>query len=314
MNTSFMGAKSHEIMQTFYNRELDLFAVIAIHTSASEPAIGGCRCLQYSNYDLAIQDALLLSSAMSKKAQFHQLNNGGAKMVVALPKKYNRMLIMQQIGAWVDQLQGSYIAASDSGSDSNDMNAIYTKTQYVACPDKWSDYNPSLYTALGVYSVISKILGNLAGKKIFIQGVGEVGMHLSSMLVENKACVTVTDTSAAKMAKAKQLFGVKTVAPDAIGQECDVFVPCALGGILNPITLPKLRTKLVIGAANNQFLDPVADSKLAQSLGISVVPDYIANGGGLIHVSGLNNNYSKQQIIQAVNAIGQHALAQMEHA
>lgn len=293
MNT----AVADKTIETFFSRELELYAVIAVDSTNALPAIGGCRCLHYSNRADVQTEALRLSKAMTEKAKAHNLQHGGAKMVVSLPNSFDRTLVMQQIGKWVDSLEGAYITASDSGTNSNDMDLIYKTTQHVACPQKWQSYNPSYYTALGVYHALTASIGALDNKAFTIQGLGEVGMHLLAMLSEHDTKIFVSDTDVKKTKMAAERYDVELLSPNnCISNPCDVFVPCALGAILNPISLPKLGAKLVVGAANNQFLDPIADKALAAQLGITVVPDIIANGGGLIHVAGLYSNKTDAQI------------------
>lgn len=291
--------------QTFVNDNLQLFAVIALDSTATLPAIGGCRCLEYPSHAAAIAEAIRLSQAMTLKARAHGLEHGGGKMVVALPKVYDRTAVMQQIGLWVESLAGAYITASDSGTNSADMDIIATTTKHVAAPSRWRQYNPSYYTALGVFSAITSTVDNLDQSKIIIQGIGEVGWHLLEMLSQTGAKVAVCEIDHQKLARASANFNLQILDPkSALFEPCDLLVPCALGGILNPITIPKIKAKMIVGAANNIFADPKQDALLAQRLGLQVVPDYIANGGGLIHVAGLYANKSEPEIIQHVQAIG----------
>lgn len=303
--SSLINESDHDGLYNFYSRELKLFAVIAIHKKQALPAIGGCRCIEYPNYEAAIEDALLLSSAMSQKSEFHDLGHGGGKMVVALPKTYNKKLIMEQIGRWVELLGGEYITASDSGTTSSDMNIISKFTNHVASPNRWPQYCPSYYTALGVYSSIKACKQDLTGKIIMIQGAGEVGRYLIPLLLASGAKIKISDLNHENIEYVKAKYSVEVIAPeDALTTECDILAPCALGGVLNPLSMPKIKAKLIIGAANNQFSNTDLDAKLARKLGITIVPDYIANGGGLIHVAGLYAGKTKETIEREVMAIG----------
>lgn len=294
--------------KSFYNAELDLSAYIVLDSVNRLPAIGGCRCLYYPKPELALLDAIKLSKAMSKKSAAHHLEHGGAKMVVALPKQFDRNLVMQQIGLWVNTMQGAYITANDSGTSIEDMETIAKYTKFVACKSKWPDYNPAYYTALGVYSSIKSVVGTIDDLSITIQGVGSVGMYLLDMLSKHKARLAISDIDQQKAAIANNIFSAEIISSDVcVYNECDVLVPCALGGILNAYSLPKIKARYIIGAANNQFNDPVQDAELAKNLGIIAVPDYIANGGGLVHVAGLYSNLTPEQIEHAVIKIGQRA-------
>lgn len=297
-----MNFASSDSYKTFFDNELNLFAVVSFNSNIEKiPAIGGCRCLKYASNELAIADAIRLSQAMSLKAKTHQLPYGGAKMVVSLPDKYDRKKIMHQIGIWVESLNGSYIVASDSGTNSSDMDMIYEKTQHVACPARWPNYNPSYFTALGVYTAIQTVIPNIHKKKILVQGAGAVGMELISMLKKSGAIIYLHEIDKLKKIKAKTLYDINLV--DDIYQECDLFAPCALGGILNQESLKKLKCEFVVGAANNQFSNELEDNILARDLGINVIPDVIANGGGLIHVAGLHAKKTKNEIESSIENI-----------
>ena len=292
--------------KSFHNEELGLSAFIVIDSVNSLPAIGGCRCLRYKNPEQALTEAINLSQAMTQKSAAHELKHGGAKMVVALPEKFDRNKVMQQIGLWVESMQGAYITANDSGTTLEDMELIAKTTKYVACKTRWQSYNPAYYTALGVYSSITETIGDLDGLKITLQGVGAVGMHLMAMLSQHKVNITISDIDNQKAKTTCEIFNAKITDIDkCLFQDCDLLIPCALGGILNAYSLPKIKAKYIIGAANNQFQNPNEDKLLAKSLGIVVAPDYIANGGGLVHVAGLYAGNSDQEIMQAVKKIGQ---------
>jgi leucine dehydrogenase len=64
----------------------------------------------------------------------------------------------------------------------------------------------------------------------------------------------------------------------------DIFSPNALGAIINPDTLPRLRVRVVAGGANNQLATPETGDRLRE-MGIVYAPDYVINGGGIINVA-----------------------------
>jgi leucine dehydrogenase len=125
----------------------------------------------------------------------------------------------------------------------------------------------------------------LDGFHYAIQGLGHVGLEVARGLSILGAFVSVTDLNADALAEIRAMPGVEIVEPNAIFDvKCDFFVPCALGGILNDQTIPRLRCRVVAGAANNQLLeDRHADA--LQSRGILYAPDYVINAGGIINVS-----------------------------
>jgi leucine dehydrogenase len=79
--------------------------------------------------------------------------------------------------------------------------------------------------------------------------------------------------------------GVTAHEPEAgMRVECDVLAPCALGGVLDDTTIPQLRCRAVVGAANNQLAGESAAEQLADR-GILFVPDFVASAGGIINIA-----------------------------
>lgn len=267
-----------------------LQAIIAIHDTSLGPAIGGCRYLHYSSEQAAIEDAARLAQGMSYKAALAGLPFGGGKAVIIKPEsEINRELLFSKMGDFIASLQGRYITALDSGSTLSDMDIMATRTAYVSSSSEIGDC--SLYTAEGICGGIKEAFkvrfasDSIKQARIAIQGLGHVGMALAERLHRSGATLIVTDLDPRKTEYACQRFNAKVVASEAIcQQDCEVFSPCGLGGIINADSIPHLRCAIIAGAANNQLAED-SDEQLLRDRGILYVPDFAINAGGLIYAS-----------------------------
>ncbi len=271
-----------------------LEAIVAIHDSRLGPALGGCRFIHYDTEEEALVDALRLARGMTYKAAITGLGHGGGKSVIVKPRQqFDRARLFRAFGRFVEDLGGRYITAEDSGTSLEDMEVIRTVTRNVTGvkPEHGGSGDPSPFTALGVRRGIEACVkvatgrSDLDGVHVAVQGVGHVGYHLCKELAALGARLTVADVDPLKSERAQREFGAEIVTLDAIfGVECDVFAPCALGSALNDHTIPRLRCRIVAGAANNQLAEPRHGEDLMQR-GIVYAPDYAINAGGLINVA-----------------------------
>lgn len=270
------------------DKETGMKAIIAIHSTKLGPALGGCRFIEYDNSVSAINDAMRLARGMSYKAASVNLPLGGGKAVIIKPSvPYDREGYMRSFGRFVNDLNGRYITALDSGTQLSDMDIIVQQTPYVA---SLSSHNgdPSPSTALGVVRGIQAAVefkfgkDSLQGLHVAIQGLGHVGYLLASHLHELGANLTVTDIDPAAVERAVKEFGAKAVSTEDIHKvSCDVFSPCALGAIINDISIKQLQTSIIAGAANNQLAHTYHGQMLHEK-GILYAADYVINAGGLI--------------------------------
>lgn len=268
-----------------------LRAVVAIHSTGRGPGIGGCRAIRYGASDAAVLDALRLGRGMAYKAACANLPHGGAKAVIMLPDgDFDREALFTAYGKFVDSLQGEYITCEDSGTSTADMDVVARQTKHVLGTSGGSG-DPSPYTAYGcrrgVQAAVKHQLGYdaLEGLHVAVQGVGHVGYYLAKEVHELGARLTVADINAANVQRCVDEFGAAVVSPDEIlAVECDVLAPCALGAILNDTTIPKLRTRVIAGAANNMLAEDRHGDELHRR-GILYAPDYVINAGGLINVA-----------------------------
>ncbi len=276
------------------DRASGLKAIVAIHDSRLGPALGGCRFVEYDTDEAAVIDALRLARGMTYKAALAGLAHGGGKSVIVRPKgHFDRVSLFRAFGRFIDDLGGHYITAEDSGTGVEDMDVLRTITKHVTgvSEARGGSGDPSSFTALGVRrgieACVKQKLGreSLADVHVSVQGVGHVGYYLCKELHAAGARLSVADVDPLKAERAQREFKASIVALDEIAQvACDVFAPCALGSALNDVTIPKLKAKIVAGAANNQL----ATSKSGDDLharGILYAPDYAINAGGLVNVA-----------------------------
>lgn len=276
------------------DRATGLRAIIAIHDTRLGPALGGCRFLPYDTEEAAIVDALRLARGMTYKAALAGLAHGGGKSVLIYPThQFDRVALFRSFGKFIDDLRGHYITAEDSGTGLEDMEVIRTVTKHVTGVDvaNGGSGDPSPFTALGVRRGIEACVkfklgkDSLAGVHVAVQGVGHVGYQLCKELFSQGAKLSVADVDPLKAERACREFGASVVPLDDIFEvDCDVVSPCALGSALNDATIPRIRAKIVAGAANNQLAEPRHGDDL-YARGILYAPDYAINAGGLINVA-----------------------------
>lgn len=279
-----------------------LKSIIAIHNTKLGPALGGCRCIRYSSDEEAIDDVIRLARGMSYKAALAKVPQGGGKAVILKPSgNFDRKAIYQSFGKFVNELDGRYITAVDSGTTLQDMDQVGLVTPHVS--GSLSDgLDPSPNTALGVLAGIKAAAlhryGNskLQGLTVAIQGIGNVGFPLASLLFNEGVRLLVSDIDDHKIKHAQTAFHAEPVAPDQFfSTQCDILAPCGLGGIINDQTILELHCDIIAGSANNQ-LSLAEHGQRLHDRGILYAPDYVINAGGLIQVSLGIHHASHQEI------------------
>jgi leucine dehydrogenase len=264
--------------------------IIAVHSTTLGPALGGTRFWNYASDEDAIVDALRLARGMTYKNAVAGLNLGGGKSVIIGDNRtQNREMIFRAHGRFVESLGGRYITAEDVGTSTSDMEFVHMDTDYVTgLAGKSGD--PSPVTAQGVFRAIQASAkfhwgsDDLAGKTVAIQGCGHVGYSLAALLHGAGAKLVVTDIDAERVKRVVKDFGARAVSSEEIyGVKADIFAPCAMGGVINDETIPRLQVEIVAGSANNQLLDERHGDALDER-GILYAPDYVANAGGVINV------------------------------
>lgn len=275
----------HEQVVAFQNNETGLRGFLAIHDTTLGPACGGVRIWRYASDDDALADALRLSRAMTYKASLAELPCGGGKTVILLRDGLRRVEAFEAFGRMVESLNGRYRCARDVGITDEDLAAIARGTQYVAKEPSPELGDISEHTAIGLSHGMRACLesaGILGKARVAIQGVGSVGQILARILHREGMDLTFSDIDENRAAKLARELGAKTLSPDDIlFAECDVLAPCALGGVISPVSAQKIRARIVCGSANNILTGSESADALA-ARGIIYGPDYLVNAGGLI--------------------------------
>lgn len=314
---SQVAETGHEQVLYGHDPKSGLRTIIAIHSTALGPALGGTRFYPYENEEQALWDVLRLSRGMTLKAAAAGLDLGGGKAVIIGDHRHDKNeRLWRAYGRMVDSLNGRYITAEDVGTTAQDLAIVRRETRWAAgVPiEEGGSGDPSPATAIGLLSAIKAIAEflwgspDLSGKRIAVQGVGKVGYHFTGLLVKEGVEVVVTDVYEPAVVRTVEDFGAKAVGVEEIMTvECDVLAPCALGAILNEKSIPKLNCEVVAGSANNQ-LEKEEDAQLLAERGILYAPDFLVNAGGLINVFEELQGYSEQRAMHHVNAIGQRTL------
>jgi leucine dehydrogenase len=313
----FAKARNFERVVFAQDPGAELRTIIAIHSTRLGPALGGCRIQPYPTESDALEDVLRLAESMTWKAAAAGLDLGGGKaVIIADPTRDVDEALLRAFGRVVESLSGRYITSVDVGSTVENLDEMRRETRWVVgvSPPYGGSGDPSPITAQGVVSAIRSSLHqvfrdpDLKGRRVGIQGVGKVGHHLAGLLVNEGAEVVVADPSVDNLGRTVADFKVDTCPPDQILElECDVLAPCALGGVLDEESIPRLKCRVVCGSANNQ-LHTLEDADALADAEILYAPDFIANAGGLISVADEMIGWNRERVLLRVEKIGRTLL------
>lgn len=313
----FQKIQNHEQVVFCNDEETGLKAIIAIHNTTLGPALGGCRMRPYSSVDEALEDVLRLSKGMTYKCAAADVDFGGGKaVIIGDPEKDKHPELFRAFGQFVESLNGRFYTGTDMGTTPEDFVYALKETNCIVGVNEeyGGSGDSSIPTAMGVIYGLQATNQNvwgskdLHGKSYAIQGLGKVGFKVAERLLEEGADLYVTDISQKSIdllvAKAKNMgAAIKVVSGEEIySVDADVFVPCAIGGVINDHTVDQLKVKAVVGSANNQLLDLSHGLKLHEK-GILYAPDYIVNAGGLIQVADELYEPNKERVLQKTSAI-----------
>jgi glutamate dehydrogenase/leucine dehydrogenase len=318
-----VASDGHEQVVFGYDKTSGLRTIIAIHSTALGPALGGTRFFPYKSEDEALVDVLRLSRGMSYKAAAAGLDLGGGKaVIIGDPKTDKSERLFRAYGRIVDSLRGRYITAEDVGTTTQDLDMVRRETEWAlgASVAEGGSGDPSPVTARGLFAAARAVAqfmwgdSDLAGRRFAVKGVGKVGSAFVQLLVEARADVVIADVYEPTLLAAAENYGVKTVEIDDIHTvDCDFFSPCAMGADLNETTIPQLNCQAVVGSANNQLAtDEDADRLSARD--IVYGPDFVVNAGGLINVYDDLTGYSKARALHRVDSIYDATLRILETA
>lgn len=289
-----------------------LKAIVAIHNTSLGPALGGTRMWSYASDADAITDALRLSRGMTYKAAVSGVNLGGGKaVIIGNPHTDKSEGLFRAYGRFVETLRGRYITAEDVGTSVRDMEWIRMETRFVTgVGGNGGSGDPSPVTALGVYSgmkaAAKKVYGSdsLAGKRVVVQGAGNVATYLVQSLTKEGAHVFVSDIYGDKANALAASTGATVIAPEEVfTTPCDVFSPNALGAILNDESIPQLTCAIIAGGANNQLAEEHKHAEALRSREILYAPDYVINAGGLMNVASEVDGYNRDKVMHQAEGI-----------
>ena len=296
----------------FSDDHSQLRAIVAIHSTALGPALGGTRFWPYPSEDEALVDVLRLARGMTLKAAAAGLDLGGGKaVIIGDPRSLKSEELLRAYGRYVAALGGRYITAEDVGTSLADMDIVRRETRWVTgCSQTYGGSgDPSPVTAYGVLQGMKASAleaygkSELKGLRVAVQGVGKVGYALCGYLVGEGAQLVVTDLDGDNVARAVSDFGVATTSLDEIyALDVDIFAPCAMGAVINDDTLSELNCKIVAGSANNVLARDEHGEKL-KGLDIVYAPDFVVNAGGIINISDELEGYNREREIKRVEGI-----------
>ncbi|HEY6627644.1 MAG TPA: Glu/Leu/Phe/Val dehydrogenase [Acidimicrobiia bacterium] len=307
-----VAREGHEQIVYGYDPVSGLRTIIAIHSTALGPALGGTRFYPYESEEAALTDVLRLSKGMTYKAAAAGVDVGGGKaVIIGDPRTDKSERLLRAYGRIVDSLRGRYITAEDVGTTTTDIDVIRRETKWALGTSvaEGGAGDPSPVTARGLFNAARAVAefiwgdADLAGRRFAVQGVGKVGAAFVQLLVEARAEVIVSDAFESATKAVVENFGVKSVDPDEIHRvDCDFYSPCALGAGLNETTIPQLNCQAVVGSANNQLATDEDGDRIAER-GIVYAPDFVVNAGGLINVYDELLGYSKMRALHRVDGI-----------
>jgi glutamate dehydrogenase/leucine dehydrogenase len=318
-----IGSSGHEEVLFGSDPVSGLETIIAIHSTALGPALGGTRFFPYRDEEAALEDVLRLSEAMSYKAAAAGLDLGGGKaVIIGDPATDKSERLSRAYGRVVDSLGGRYITAEDVGTTTADMMAIRRETRWVTgVPEAHGGSgDPSPATARGVMAAIHAVAQRVWGsddlyeRTVAVQGVGKVGSSLVERLTKAGAATIVADVNPGATAAMQERYGSQVAPLDELYDlPVDILAPCALGGGLNTNSIDRLLCRAVVGSANNQ-LSTESDADRLMDRDIVYAPDFVVNAGGIINISEELRGYSWERAAIAVDGIGENLVRVFERA
>ena len=318
-----IASDTHEEILYGHDPISGLKAIIAIHSTALGPALGGTRFFPYESEDDALVDVLRLSKGMTYKSAAAGLDLGGGKaVIIGDPEQLRSERLFRSFGRLVNSLGGRYVTAEDVGTTTTDMIVVASETRWVTgLPEAYGGSgDPSPATARGVIAAMRALsehlwgTEDLSGKVVAVQGAGKVGSSLVERLTKAGARTIVADVRRDSASAMASTYGSTIVASDEILEaECDILAPCAMGGVISADTIGRLNCQAVVGSANNQLQDDLQAQQLADR-GILYVPDFVANAGGIINIAHEVNGYDWTRAAMAIDRIYENTARVLETA
>ncbi|MBA4494917.1 Leu/Phe/Val dehydrogenase [Paenactinomyces guangxiensis] len=309
-----MDRYGHEQVVFCRHHHSGLKAIIAIHNTTMGPALGGCRMIPYATTDEALEDVLRLSRGMTYKCGLADVDFGGGKMVIiGDPDQDKSPELFRAVGRFVGGLNGRFFTGTDMGTTPEDfVHAAREADSFVGLPvSHGGSGNTAIPTAFGVLQGLKATAQHLWGspdlrrRTIAIQGVGKVGSRLLELLLHEGAHCIIADLNESKCYELKEKMDDQVEISDVHvihRAKCDIFSPCARGGVVNDETLPEFRCQAIVGSANNQLVED-RHGDLLHERGILYAPDYLVNAGGMIQVADELEGFHEERVLAKTKSI-----------
>ena len=223
-----------------------------VHTTIRGQGAGGLRNWRYETLEQFLRDGLRLSVGMTRKNALAGLWWGGGKGVIAAPPDLDladegaRAGLYRDFGDLMTSIRGCYVTAEDVGTRPRDVGTVFTRTRFTTCiPEEvGGSGNPSPATAVGVVRAMEAALsflglGDLEGKRIALQGTGNVGSSMLDELLDRKVgSIVASEIDPGRVREQTERYADAPVEirlaqrGDAtiLAEPCDVLAPNALGG------------------------------------------------------------------------------------
>jgi leucine dehydrogenase len=305
-----MARQGFEEVVGLHDRDSHLRAFLAVHDTSGGPAFGGIRCWAYQREDEALRDCLRLARAMTAKCVLAGLPAGGAKMVLLDRPDLEREGAYRFIGDVVERMGGRFYTGPDVGTGPRELSWVAERTRFVTHPGPEGPGELAESTCAGVVAGIAAALRHLDGEErweqrtVVVQGLGEVGSRVAAQMCERGARVLASEVDPERAERVTSELGLEPLDPAReLGPPCDVFAPCALGGILHDLSVVRLRARIVAGAANNVLANPAHGRRLHER-GVLYVPDFLINAGALIRGARFHLDGEREDVVAIGERIG----------
>ena len=306
MSTKIFTGKDFYKAISYTSENLKLW--IVIHSTKLGPALGGCRMLKMDNSFSALRHVALLAKAMTCKNAVVDLPFGGGKtLIYDWNQNVSRETLLIEFSKLLNSIKGEYMTADDVNTSVKDMEFMRKYTPYA----RGVYYNGTQIpaTSYGVCMAMKAAVKNLFNASsldnmnIFIQGLGKVGYNFAKMLRAEKANVYVYDINEDVMRNCVEELGcIAAAQTDMFSGKIDVLSPCALGNTINENSVDKIKAKIIAGGANNQMQKRQLDNVLFER-GITYIPDFLCNAGGVIDVDCEGDKYCPDYVYKRVSII-----------
>ena len=282
----------------------DVSLYVGIHapsdTDLSRPGNGGLRLWSYDTEEEAIDECRELSRGMALKHRIYNTGFSGAKLVANAkePGAVDKRQLMEEVAEALHSLDGSVYTGCDMNTDFKDMKYLSELCPYVlASLESTIDANKS--TAHGVVGAVAKAAGLIGaratsahdeekggrnavkGKTFLVLGTGKVGSHVSEILASLGGRVLTHDAIASRA----DVPGCTNVSDVAQGRwwevAHDILVPCCASGVITAEAVPKMTTKVIVGATNIPF-ESTAAHRASEERGIVFIPDMLSSAGAVL--------------------------------